>query len=232
MMNVHKKWSSIVAVMLLGVMLAVVPVGAEEEEEIPDDWEALDLDLPDPSYMGTPLNYWSEHLEITFSRREEFKAPPGTTNVALEKPVEASARPTTGRLEWVTNGDKSAADDNYVELPEGLQYVQIDLEDVYDLQAILVWRYHLEERVYFDAIVQIADDPDFTENVVTLFNNDHDNSSGLGVGEDPEYIENYEGRLINARGHQARYVRLYSNGNTTDDRNHFLEVEVWALPVD
>ena len=38
------------------------------------------------------------------------------------------------------------------------------------------------------AVVQIADDPDFTANVHTLFNNDRDNSAGFGVGTDRQYF--------------------------------------------
>ncbi|HOQ88675.1 MAG TPA: hypothetical protein PLX03_00915, partial [Candidatus Hydrogenedentes bacterium] len=79
-----------------------------------------------------------------------------------------------------------------------------------------------------DVIVQVSDDPEFKEGVKTLYNNDIDNSAGLGVGQDKEYIENYKGRLIDAKGVKARYIRLYSNGNTADDRNHYVEVEVWG----
>jgi len=33
-------------------------------------------------------------------------------------------------------------------------------------------------------------------------------------------------RVIDAKGATARYVRLYSNGNTSDELNHYCEVEV------
>jgi len=117
-------------------------------------------------------------------------------------------------------------------LPKGTQWVQIDLEQEHEIYAVLVWHYHAAERVYFDVIVQTAMDKDFTEGVKTLYNNDYDNSSGLGTGEDMEYVENYEGRLIDAGGVHARYVRLYSNGNTSDERNHYVEVEVYGKPVE
>ena len=80
-------------------------------------------------------------------------------------------------------------------------------------------------------MVQVADDADFITNVRTLFNNDHDNSSGLGLGTDKEYWETYEGKLIEAKGTVARYVRLYSNGSTADDQNHYTEVEVYGVPA-
>jgi hypothetical protein len=82
--------------------------------------------------------------------------------------------------------------------------------------------------VYFDVIVQVSDDPDFTENVRTIFNNDIDNSSGQGIGTDMHYVETAEGKLIDAKGEKARYVRLYSRGNNSNDLNHYIEVSVYG----
>jgi hypothetical protein len=45
------------------------------------------------------------------------------------------------------------------------------------------------------------------------------------------YVETSEGRLIDAKGAIARYVRLYSNGNNADEMNHLIEVEVFGRPV-
>ena len=45
------------------------------------------------------------------------------------------------------------------------------------------------------------------------------NSAGLGAGKDKEYVESNEGRLVDAKGTEARYVRLYSKGNTSNERN-------------
>ena len=89
----------------------------------------------------------------------------------------------------------------------------------------------MNARVYHDVVVQVADDADFLENVRTLLNNDHDNSAGLGVGNDKEYWETFEGKLIEAKGAVARYVRLYSKGSTGDDMNHYTEVEVFGVPA-
>jgi hypothetical protein len=61
-------------------------------------------------------------------------------------------------------------------------------------------------------------------------NNDHDNTSGFGTGTDMNYVETSEGRLMDGRGAIARYVRLYSNGNDTNDLNHYVEVEVFGRP--
>jgi hypothetical protein len=45
------------------------------------------------------------------------------------------------------------------------------------------------------------------------------------------YFENFKGRLIDAKGVKGRYVRLYSNGSTADDQNHYTEVEVYGTPA-
>jgi cytochrome c peroxidase len=83
-------------------------------------------------------------------------------------------------------------------------------------------------KVYHDVIVRVADDPDFIENVRTVFNNDSDNSSGLGFGTNREYVETYEGKLINAKGVKARYVRFYSKGSTESALNEYTEIEVYG----
>jgi hypothetical protein len=83
-----------------------------------------------------------------------------------------------------------------------------------------------------DVIVQISEDPDFIDGVTTVFNNDMDNSAGLGVGADMHYVETYFGEVFDARGLRGRYVRLYSNGNTANESNHCIEVEVYGRPSD
>ena len=104
---------------------------------------------------------------------------------------------------------------------------------VYDGTKSIV-HYHGQGRVYKDVIVQTADDPDFIRNVETVFNNDRDNSSGLGVGKDWQYLEEFRGEVIQFHPSEpvtARYVRFYSNGNSTNDLNHYVEVEVWGRPI-
>ena len=131
----------------------------------------------------------------------------------------------------ITDGDKEAADGSYVELGPSTQHITIDLEAVHDIYAVVVWHYHKESRVYFDVIIQVADDADFTANVKTIFNNDIDNSAGLGTGKDKHYTETNEGKLIDAKGLRGRYVRLYSSGNTSNELNHYIEVAVYGKPV-
>ncbi|HIJ52084.1 MAG TPA: hypothetical protein HPP66_02890 [Planctomycetes bacterium] len=191
---------------------------------------ALDIKLPKPMFVGTPQDVKVEYLEKPLGKpRPPFYAPVGTKNVAIGKPVTSTDEfPIIGKLEWITDGDKEGADGSFVELGPLEQHLTIDLEAEYNIYAIVVWHYHKEPRVYFDVVVQAASDPDFTVNASTVFNNDIDNSLGLGVGKDMHYTETAEGKLIDAKGIRARHVRLHSNGNTTYDVNHYIEVEVYG----
>jgi hypothetical protein len=195
--------------------------------------EELKLQLPKPMFIGTPSNIKSPNLEvITGKSRGPFYVPRGTRLLSLRRPVTSSdMQPVIGELNFVNDGEKSGGDGYSVELGPGKQWVQIDLGASYALHAILVWHYHSQPRVYRDVIVQVSDDKDFLRGVTTVFNNDHDNSSGLGIGRDKEYIEVAEGRLIDPKGTKGRYVRLYSDGNTSNDLNQYVEVEAYGTLV-
>jgi hypothetical protein len=194
----------------------------------------INIKLPGAMFEGTPQPVQVPHWEQPLGKdRPPFYAPVGTKNVAFGKPVTSTDDlPVIGELEMLTDGDKEAADGSFVELGPFKQHVTIDLEAMHEIYAIIIWHYHKQALVYFDVVVQVADDPDFITNVRTLFNNDIDNSAGLGVGEDKHYTETNEGKLIDAKSVKARYVRLYSNGNTGNDLNHYIEVAVYGKPVE
>jgi len=220
------------AAALVAVTLAVRATAEDQAAAADAELAPLEIELPDAFFGGTPDPHWSPVLEPRdFRPRPPFLAPAGTTNVALGKSVTASVDPVHGQLSQITDGDKDYVKSSLVELPAGTQWVQVDLEEEHNIYAIIVWHFHEGERVYFDVIVQASDDPEFKEGVTTLYNNDYDNSSGLGVGEDVEYFEKNEGRLIDAGGVKARYVRLYTNGNSANDLNHYVEVEVHGIPA-
>jgi hypothetical protein len=193
----------------------------------------LPIELPKPMFEGTPQNLAVPNLEKPLGRpRDPFLAPAGVTNVARDTPVASSDDfPIIGELEQVTDGDKEGAEGSFVELGPGVQHVTVDLGATHEVYAILFWHFHKQARAYLDVVVQVADDADFTKNVRTLFNNDHDNSAGLGAGKDLSYVETSEGKLVDAKGSLARFVRLYSNGNNANDLNHYVEVEVFARPA-
>jgi hypothetical protein len=195
--------------------------------------EPLPIVLPHPLFEGTPAPPSVPNLEKPLGKpRPPFLAPAGTANVARDKVVTSSdPDPVIGSLELITDGVKTGMDGTYVELKPGVQNIVIDLEEKHSIYAIVVWHYHKEARAYADVIVQVADDPDFIVNVQTLFNNDRDNNAGFGIGKDLRYVETSEGKLIDARGVESRYVRLISNGSDKTKANHYVEVEVYGRPV-
>ncbi|HEY8993603.1 MAG TPA: discoidin domain-containing protein [Lacunisphaera sp.] len=207
------------------VLTAAAALNAEDLVPIP-------LELPKPLFVGTPVPIKVPNLEkATGAKRPPFLAPAGTVNLSKGKEVTASDTfPVIGDIAFVTDGDKEGSEGTYVEFGPGLQWVQIDLGAPATLRAIVAWHFHAQARVYHDVIVQVSDDKDFKTGVTTLFNNDHDNTAGLGAGKDFAYVETSEGKLIDAKGVKARYVRLYSNGNTTSELNHYVEVEVFGQP--
>jgi hypothetical protein len=212
----------------LAIVLQAAGTGAQDQAK-----EVLKLQLPKPMFVGTPKNIRTANLEpITGKPRGPFLVPVGTVLLSAGKPVTSSDKePVIGELSFITDGKKSGEDGYYVELGPGLQWVQVDLGKSDPLAAIVVWHYHSQARVYRDVVIQVSDDKDFIAGVATLYNNDHDNTSGLGIGKDKEYIETYEGKLVDAKGVKARYVRLYCAGNTSNDMNHYVEVEVFGIPV-
>ena len=211
---------------LLLLALALAPLGAQPDPSK----EELKLKLPKPMFIGTPTNLRSPNLEkVTGKPRGPFHVPKGTVLLSAKKTVTSSdSNPVIGELDMITDGEKAGTDGYFVELGPSPQWVQIDLGASRPLHAVIAWHYHSQARVYRDVIVQVSDDPAFKTGVATVFNNDHDNSSKLGVGKDKEYIEVAEGKLFDPKGAKGRYVRLYSNGNTTNDLTHYVEVEVYG----
>ena len=220
---------AVAALLDLGPLAGLLasPAGAAEQL-VP-----IPIQLPKAMFEGTPQNIRVPNLQKPLGRpRDPFLAPAGVTNVAKGKKVASSDDlPVIGEIEQVTDGDKKGADGSYVELGPGLQHVTIDLGAPHEVFAILFWHFHKSPRVYLDVVVQVADDAEFKKNVRTLFNNDHDNTSSLGAGKDMNYVETSEGRLVDAKGSRARFVRLSSKGNSANELNHYVEVEVFGRAV-
>jgi F5/8 type C domain len=193
----------------------------------------LKTQLPPPLFVGTPVPLNVPNLEPPMKgRRPDFMVPAGTINLAKNKKVTASDNdPNVGTLDMIVDGDKDGNEGSWVELGPGKQWVQIDLARKANIYAVLVWHFHSQARVYRDVVVQVSDDPSFKTGVNTIFNSDFSNDLGLGAGKNMSYIETYQGKLIDAKGVEGRYVRLYSNGNTANKLNHYIEVEVWGKPA-
>ena len=205
-------------------------VGAQELAPLP-------VVLPPPAMKGTPQTMPTNTTALPLSDQAvaPFLAPRGVTNVALGKPVSSGdSLLIGGELKQITDGKKQAFEENVVTLRRGLRWVQIDLQGEYKLYAVVLWHDFTTPVVYRDVIVQLSDDPEFKTGVHTIFNNDQRNSSGLGMGSDREYFENSltgAGKIIDAQGIPARYIRCYSKGSTDNALNTYIEVEAYGLPA-
>lgn len=197
----------------------------------------LEIDVPEES-----LTHWHRAY-----RKPEFEVEPepemapwtmvpkGAKNIALGKKVTSGGDQSfVGHLKYITDGIKSASENDVVEFLDGARWVQIDLEYPCPIYAIWICRGWMpmapENDIVSDVIVQLSNDPEFLKGVVTVFNNDHDNSSNLGQGDDAAYNLTRYGKLVNCPGVSARYVRLYCNGTLVQEhRNSYVEVEVYGV---
>jgi hypothetical protein len=198
-----------------------------------DDLVPLVLKLPPPAFKGTPKDLQlSSYVEpLSDKPRPPMMVPSGLKNLAKGSKLTSSDKNATASvLEKITDQDKEASDQSIIFLRKGPQWIQMDLGSSQELFAIIIWHAHNTAKVYHDVIVQISDDQDFIKDVKTVFNNDQDNSSALGVGTDREYFETFEGKLINAKGAKARFIRFYCKGSTESALNEYTEIEVYGRP--
>jgi hypothetical protein len=165
-------------------------------------------------------------------------------NVARGKSVSTNATSTSGEpLSALTDGVKTR--DKYVlyGTSTGPKWAQVDLGQAYDVARVNIrndWGDTSTYRTGKDLIVQLSNDSTFASGVTTIFNNDGDNSSGLGTGTDAEYVEPGDGSgkdIFVADPVSARYVRYWANGHvringTVNAADTPVEIEVYADPQD
>jgi hypothetical protein len=192
----------------------------------------LMLNLPAAAFKGTPKD---QQLGPNVEPLSDKPRPPMLIPADAKENLAPGSKLTCSdknagadMLAKIIDGNKEGTDDSIIFLRKGTQWVQMDLGRAAEIFAIVIWHAHNTAKVYHNVIVQAADDPDFIENVRTIFNNDQANSSGLGVGADREYFETNEGKLINAKGIKARYLRFYSKGSTESAMNEYTEIEVYG----
>ncbi|MFI3291501.1 MAG: discoidin domain-containing protein [Opitutales bacterium] len=193
------------------------------------DTKVLTLEIPTVQIVGTPAPIKLDNLDSK-SQNPTPTVPADVTNIAKGKTVTSSDDfPLIGELELVTDGDKDASEGYYVELMDGVQWIQIDLAKESEIFAVAMWMYHSQARAYKDVVVQISNDAEFKTGVETIFNADHDNTIKLGAGKDKAWVQSNEGKLVALeKPLKAQYLRIYSNGNTANDTNHYIEVEVFG----
>ena len=244
---VNPQWRGLRVLLTLGSAFVVLHTALDQRAQAADSPKdkgpvstgnlvPLILDLPKAAFVGTPpndlqTNSYTEPYDPNKSR-PPMLVPPGLKNIARGSKLTCSDTNATAEvLAKLTDEDKDAYDESIIFLRRGTQYVQMDLGSPHELFAIVIWHAHNMLKVYHDVIVRVAADPEFKQQVRTLFNNDQDNTSGLGVGTDREYFETREGKLIDAKGIKARYIRFYSRGSTNGGLNEYTEIEVYDRPA-
>jgi hypothetical protein len=171
---------------------------------------------------GSTANEWNHYVEV-----EIYGGQTQTGNLAADKSVTSSTNFKNISRITDSNMDTDSYSDGYP--TQGLQWVQIDLGASRDVSNIKLLHYYGDARKYHDVIIQLSDDPAFSTGVVTtVFNNDTDNSAGLGLGKDSEYAETSSGLNITFNKVHARYARFYSNGSTANNWNHYVEIEIYG----
>jgi hypothetical protein len=210
-------------------LAADAPIGWPPEKLVP-----LNLELPRPAFTHCmahmPTNAQVEPLRTT--PRPPMMVPPGLKNIAPNAKITCSDTNATAQtLAKLTDGHKECMDSQIIYLRKGTQWVQLDFGAPHEVYAVAIWRGQWPLlQAYHDVVVQLSDDADFSTGVQTVFNNDHDNSSQRGIGADREYVETDEGKLVDAKGIKARYLRCYSNGSTDNRLNTYVEIEVYGRP--
>ncbi|MBM3845776.1 MAG: discoidin domain-containing protein [Verrucomicrobia bacterium] len=210
------------------LLMALFVPAAESQATV-----ALALKLPMHTLKGTPLDLpKGPNVEpLSDVAPTPIQVPKDVKNLASGKTVTSSVNPFQGELKQLTDGNKEPVDDDVVEFKKGTQWVQVDLGQSFAIHAVAVWHDHRYIQAMRDVVLQVSDDPEFKKGVTTLYNNDTDNTSNLGVGTDREYFELEFGRVLPAKGVKARYVRSYIRGSNQSALNCWQEIEVYALPA-
>lgn len=206
---------------------AVTAPAAKDADGLDFDWFNL---FPKPMYEGTPawLREWPEGTDPRSRGSFEFSFSFSPRNLSRNRPVTGSdPMPIIGELDMLTDGDKLAADGSWVELAEGVQFVQVDLERECEIVGVALWHLYASPRIYHDVQVWIGSDDSFT-NATAIFNNDADDSLGLGAGADTPYLETHKGLFRTFAPVTGRYVRAYSRGSTESTKNQYVELEVYG----
>jgi hypothetical protein len=136
-----------------------------------------------------------------------------TTDIANGKTaITTSSTPLSGSTTLLTDGSTSSSP--YINLNTGTQWIQVDLGASYSLSAVKLWHYWQDGRTYGSVQVKVSTNGLFSGEETTVFNG-------------PNYTETSNGKLINFAPITARYIRAYSNGNSVNGNNHYVELRAY-----
>ncbi len=183
---------------------------------------------PPPGWPGENIDFesWKRYRNVVIAE--------GCRLLSHHCPVKVSDPEILGDPQWITDGVRSSEDGNFVDMAPGKQWMLIDLGASREIHCVWLWLNHKIPWVsYKDVIVQITDQPDApgAPGTVTVLNTDTDGSSGIGKGIDSGWVEDIHGRPITFPPVKGRYVKVWTNGRTSDDVNHFTEVAVYGKDI-
>lgn len=135
--------------------------------------------------IGMPIRYIKDYLNgsnlNTGSHWVEIKAISNNKNVALGKTVTTNGTSTNANR--VTNGNIDSGE--YLGFDTGssvLDWVQIDLGSIMEVDYVHVWHYHLDVRKYNSTKTEVSSDG---KNWITIFDSNYEGT----------YIETAKGRI-------------------------------------
>jgi len=139
-------------------------------------------------------------------------------NLAFEMPVTMSGGAGQGAAVMLTDGNTET--DPYL---GGPAWVQIDLEEEVQIDTIKLWHYYGDGRTYHENKVALSDKGDFLGEEIVIF----DTENG-----DEEYPETAEGKTITFDPVSVQYIRAWVNGSTSNEWNHWIELQAFLINPD
>ena len=206
------------AIAVLNLLLAPAVSAADAPKDSAADTGnqvPLMLKLPAPAFKGTPKDMQlGPNVEpVSDKPRPPMMVPPGLKNLAPGSKITCSDKNVPAdNLAKLTDGDKEASDQSIIFLRKGTQWVQLDLGSPQEIFAVVIWHAHNSAKVYHNVIVQVADDPDFIENVRTVFNNDNDNTLRPGRGDQSRVLRDIRRQAHRCQGRKSPLHPLLLEG--------------------
>ena len=164
-----------------------------------------------------------------------------TENVAKNKPVTGkwteTNQPATINSDrpyaMVTDGVKNNCDANHAGFGEDNKtdsaYVEVDLQSIYDLTSLNLYRYWNDNRTYKGTVIALSTTADF-KNPTIIYNSDKENFHKMGAGNDELYVEKAAGKqFVFDTVIPARYIRVYMHGSNKGNTNHIVELEAYGF---
>ncbi|KAA1245566.1 discoidin domain-containing protein [Aquimarina sp. RZ0] len=166
-------------------------------------------------YLRVNMNYNSANTGVhivEFEAYGDLANPTVVANIALNKPTSASGNELNS-LSSEANDNNYSVNDNYWAANPYSQWWQVDLEDVYDVNKIVVINYYDGSR-YYQYDIQASIDGTNWVDIIDFNNNTIPASS--------------QGNTFESLDTTARYLRINMNYNSANVGVHIVEFEAYG----